>query len=453
VINEIEGLGHLTNLTWLDLSFNNIKKIEGLNKLTKLTDLSLSNNRIEYFEGLDKLTQLHVLSIGHNLLSTLEGVIYLRQFRNLRMLNLIGNPIAENPEYRPFILSHVNNLVYLDFRRVDKREVEAAQEQFQEETIELKEKDADEEKLRRRQAEHDAKQEEMRQWNLAGVSGLVDAMLDDNADFARLRLIPSMEEGIPPLKEKYKEKLEDFTGYMKDEFLRKEAEHKEFKGVLDGLVKEQQEMSRNIVSRVEGWKKVLARKAAKEPGTLEESVNIQLDELETVRGGLMESEMMLAENIQSLIDELVRNYQALSERSKNLVQAFFSEVRALSITFNETMNREAIAVLDRVAASENEEEIEAFDESVRGLVQDKDQLMQLVQSCHDSNTARIDQLEDSIHQEEARRNAALGKKYNDWAYKRNRETVIEVTALVQRVQQDLRDMVALRNKHDDSDEN
>lgn len=53
-----------TNLTWLDLSFNNISKIEGLETLTQLRDLSLFNNNICVIENLDTLTDLQVLSLG-----------------------------------------------------------------------------------------------------------------------------------------------------------------------------------------------------------------------------------------------------------------------------------------------------------------------------------------------------------------------------------------------------
>jgi Leucine-rich repeat (LRR) protein len=60
-ITKIEGLSHLVNLTWLDLSYNQIETIEGLDALTKLTDLSLQGNRIaELGKGLDKLTLLQV---------------------------------------------------------------------------------------------------------------------------------------------------------------------------------------------------------------------------------------------------------------------------------------------------------------------------------------------------------------------------------------------------------
>ena len=52
------------NLTWLDLSFNNISKLEGLSKLTKLTDLSLFSNKLDRIENIQALEDLVVLSLG-----------------------------------------------------------------------------------------------------------------------------------------------------------------------------------------------------------------------------------------------------------------------------------------------------------------------------------------------------------------------------------------------------
>lgn len=56
-----------TNLTWLDLSFNQLSAIEGLEQLIKLQDLSLFNNQISSLQGLDTLQNLNVLSIGEQL--------------------------------------------------------------------------------------------------------------------------------------------------------------------------------------------------------------------------------------------------------------------------------------------------------------------------------------------------------------------------------------------------
>uniref|UniRef100_A0A674JVT0 Dynein regulatory complex subunit 3 n=1 Tax=Terrapene triunguis TaxID=2587831 RepID=A0A674JVT0_9SAUR len=119
IIEKIEALDSLVHLIWLDLSFNNIEVIEGLEALVKLQDLSLYNNRISKIENLDTLQELQVFSIGNNNLTALENVVYLRKFKNLRTLNLTGNPVCENEQYSMFIAAHLPDLVYLDFRLVD----------------------------------------------------------------------------------------------------------------------------------------------------------------------------------------------------------------------------------------------------------------------------------------------------------------------------------------------
>lgn len=57
--------------------------------------------------------------------------MYLRQFKKLRLVNLAGNPIAAAPDYRSYVLSHIKDLTYLDYRRVNAADVAAAMEQHQ----------------------------------------------------------------------------------------------------------------------------------------------------------------------------------------------------------------------------------------------------------------------------------------------------------------------------------
>ncbi|PNG51686.1 Leucine-rich repeat-containing protein 48, partial [Tetrabaena socialis] len=120
-----------TNLTWLDLSFNRITAISGLETLTKLVDLSLFSNQISKIENLDTLSNLNVLSLGNNQLAQLDHVMYLRQFKQLRLVNLAGNPICKDHDYRSYVLSHIKDLIYLDYRRVNPTDVQAAREQHQ----------------------------------------------------------------------------------------------------------------------------------------------------------------------------------------------------------------------------------------------------------------------------------------------------------------------------------
>lgn len=50
-------------------------------------------------------------------------MIYLRKFKNLRTLNLTGNPVCDNEVYAMFIAAYLPNLVYLDFRLVEENNV------------------------------------------------------------------------------------------------------------------------------------------------------------------------------------------------------------------------------------------------------------------------------------------------------------------------------------------
>lgn len=68
---------------------------------------------------------------GRNNISSFDNVMYLRQFKKLRLVNLAGNPIAGAADYRSYVLSHIKDLTYLDYRRVNAADVAAAMEQHQ----------------------------------------------------------------------------------------------------------------------------------------------------------------------------------------------------------------------------------------------------------------------------------------------------------------------------------
>ncbi|XP_073217927.1 dynein regulatory complex subunit 3 isoform X3 [Lepidochelys kempii] len=160
IIEKIEALDTMVHLIWLDLSFNNIEVIEGLEALIKLQDLSLYNNRISKIENLDTLQELQVFSIGNNNLTALENVVYLRKFKNLRTLNLTGNPVCENEQYSMFIAAHLPDLVYLDFRLLDDNTRELAEIKYQYAIDELKQGEAQalanlvEEQAKQKELEH-----------------------------------------------------------------------------------------------------------------------------------------------------------------------------------------------------------------------------------------------------------------------------------------------------------
>lgn len=134
------------NLTWLDLSFNNISEITGLSGLTKLTDLSLYHNRITRIDSsLESCVNLHVLSLGRNQISDLAEIHHLRKLPRLRCLNLEGNLICKAENYTSYVLAFLSKLRYLDYQLIDAKKIQAAQESVQpEELTEIKKEEANE---------------------------------------------------------------------------------------------------------------------------------------------------------------------------------------------------------------------------------------------------------------------------------------------------------------------
>ena len=78
---------------------------------------------------------------GKNQLAKLDRMLYLRQFEHLELVNLAGNPLCREANYKSYLCSHIDNLKYLDYTRVKAEDVSVAMEQHQDEMLDLKEKD------------------------------------------------------------------------------------------------------------------------------------------------------------------------------------------------------------------------------------------------------------------------------------------------------------------------
>ncbi|XP_002740743.1 leucine-rich repeat-containing protein 51-like [Saccoglossus kowalevskii] len=92
-------------LSWIDLSFNDISKIDSiLVNHSHLKMLYLHGNNINDLEEVDKLADLP----------------------NLISLSLHGNPLENEKEYRSYVLSKMPNLRTLDFSGVTKSDRDTA---------------------------------------------------------------------------------------------------------------------------------------------------------------------------------------------------------------------------------------------------------------------------------------------------------------------------------------
>eukprot|EP00960_Hanusia_phi_P049833 759816-Hanusia_phi.AAC.5 len=200
IIEKIENISHLTNLEWLDLSFNNIGTIEGLENLVKLTDL-----RIEKLKNLQTLTNLNCLSIGNNQITDVVSAIhYLRPFPNLRILNMQGNPCSKDPEYHMRIIAHLKDIVYVDYRLVDPEQVQSAREHFQDELFEVYEEEKRKAEEMQKIEEQIQRMQQLKDGNMEGINTLLDEMLKDDTEQEKLKNLTFWPEVIDELQHEFK---------------------------------------------------------------------------------------------------------------------------------------------------------------------------------------------------------------------------------------------------------
>ncbi|KAI8324832.1 L domain-like protein [Martensiomyces pterosporus] len=121
-IEEIPRLAALQELTKLSAAHNRITTVPDLAVYLKLKEVRLNDNKIESLpESIRSCSSLKVLDLGSNLLSDWESVAPLASLTALDNLNLKGNPICEEDEYRKQVLKMVPSLRILDGVRFDQK--------------------------------------------------------------------------------------------------------------------------------------------------------------------------------------------------------------------------------------------------------------------------------------------------------------------------------------------
>ncbi|MFT4927460.1 MAG: hypothetical protein ACI8WB_003567, partial [Phenylobacterium sp.] len=94
LISDVGALVKLTNLKYLDISFNPKLHTKPLAQLTKLDSLILIANKISDIQFLENLASLHTLLLFDNQISNIQPLANLTK---LRTLNLISNEISKTP--------------------------------------------------------------------------------------------------------------------------------------------------------------------------------------------------------------------------------------------------------------------------------------------------------------------------------------------------------------------
>ncbi|ETN04554.1 hypothetical protein PPTG_14413 [Phytophthora nicotianae INRA-310] len=91
-----------------------------------VTALYLSQNNLRSLKGIEQFPAVRLLSVGGNLISSDKEVARLNELAQLRNLNLMGNPLCDQPNYRLRVIAVLTKLQVLDNSDITKKERHAA---------------------------------------------------------------------------------------------------------------------------------------------------------------------------------------------------------------------------------------------------------------------------------------------------------------------------------------
>ncbi|XP_055040332.2 dynein regulatory complex subunit 3 [Misgurnus anguillicaudatus] len=441
VIERIEGLENLSNLVWLDLSFNKIKVIEGLDTLVNLQDLSLFNNHISVIENLAALQNLQILSLGNNAIAQLDNVIYLRQFKNLRTLNLAGNPICDEEKYKTFVTAYLPDLVYLDYRLLDEQTRKMGFTRYQYAIEEMQRDELQEQQAKEAEKINNQKLQLHKDAFVEFLNGpqLFNSLFSDDPDAAKLAHLP----GMAALLESYKKEMEALCMQIFEEGLtqhaQRQAKVESFYTCSREALAENQQKGVQIAADFESsWRQTLVEiQQITDHKLLEDHVSSCNKDINKLSETLRSLEVHLVDQLEDMIKDFERNISDMVGGFIENVQGIFAQCRDLENHHHENQLEIALATLEKVAKNELEEEMP---DDVIMLFVDKDTVTNAVSASHDTHLLKIDNREDELLTRINSWSDGLLKSLHDEEVKRNRRRISEISNYISdlRIQLDMK---------------
>ncbi|NWI79977.1 DRC3 protein, partial [Dryoscopus gambensis] len=399
VIEKIEGLESLVHLVWLDLSFNNIEAIEGLDTLVKLQDLSLYSNRISKIEHMDTLQELQIFSVGKNNLTILEDVVYLRKLKNLRTLNLSGNPFCNTEHYTLFVVAHLPSLVYLDFKLVRDSMVRFLH------SLTGKSGNSILQSLCFVALGAGSLQKSGLQKHTTAFveylngSFLFDSLYAEDTEVAKLASLPEVEDLLQAYPSWFVSVCENLYNYGLEEHEKREAEVSKFYKRFHEILTVNQQESKRIISDFENQnQRRLDEIYHAGSGDIAESKRAEGKEaILQLRDALMTLEALVSNDLEEPLQDFKRSIDVIASTFVENIQGIYPfqsiQCRDLENQHHEKLMEMTFAVLEKLDKDELEED---FPDDVRGLLVDKDTIVSAINMSHSIRLRKIDKRESDM---------------------------------------------------------
>ncbi|XP_059204382.1 dynein regulatory complex subunit 3 [Centropristis striata] len=442
VIEKIEGLDRLVNLTWLNLSFNHIEKIEGLESLRKLEVLNLSKNNISVIENMDTLEKLTNFLFAKNLLGQLDNVLYLRKFKNLFSINLSGNPVSEEEDYKYFIAAYFPNLMCLDYRLIDENTKKEAAIKYQYVLEELRHKE-----LQQKQAE-EAEQRRKAELKLHTdafvefLNGpqLFQSMIEDDPEAETLQCVPELAHLRQAFEQQIVEQCVQLFETGLSEHKRRETEVKSFFTGHSQAVTGYQQHAAHILAQSEQQHKerIAELQQLSDTDQLKATIDHCNEETSKLCASLMELEFQLVSQLEDIIKKLDISISEMVGNFIETAKGIFEQCQDLEDDYHEKVRQICVATLEKVA----QEKLDwHMTDEVQMLFEDKDTVMDALDTSHDNHLLRINERETQLVSRADAWKVALLKEIEDNELKRNRTRISDIQRYVDHLREQLEEFL------------
>ncbi|KAJ8679642.1 hypothetical protein QAD02_015429 [Eretmocerus hayati] len=444
VIEKIENLDSLKNLCELDLSFNRISKIENLEALTNIHVLSFYNNEIETIEGLDSMQHLTILSMGKNNVLDLEHVVYLRQFKELRSLQMVGNPCTERSGYLSYVIAFIPQLMYYGYKIISDKEREDASEKHRRALSNIIENEM--KKQKELEAAKEA-EEKVAQLSVAYVEYLDEdclfqQMFDRDEDGRNIaKLTTEIEEIYNQYKKSFSEVCHDLYELGLKEEDRRREEIQALNNVIDNRLSAATERARKIMDSVKSKREEIrvrvkqtlreAALAADEADLDDETID-EIDKLarqlsiefndyaSVVWTKLMREETIVHEQIEEMSTMFEANIGDMVTEFLEAAQEYFSQLRNLETEYYENLLPTAMTYVNSL----EDEDKSPF---VLSITEDKDALNNCLAGSHYMHVQVIDDRQDRMIKRLKDWQAKIIQNLHEDENSRSRNHILEIS--------------------------
>ena len=462
--HRIENLDHLSNLVWLDLSFNKITKIEGLTELRSLEDLTLHCNDVEVLENMDTLTELKCFSIGKNRLDNLDDIAkYLRRFKKLRMLSLAGSPCHTRMQpqiYEAKVLAHLSNLKYLDYRLVDAKSVANAKAEHREHLVQVEELDKKEEERHRAEKQRVQEEQDLVACNCAGMATLFDELVAEGTEAKQIASFREsgvyddsgrLKDALTRYRDAFDEKVREFVVRMQEHKRTKDEEDADFGETLTSAKNEIDDECKRLIKQFEKRKKLVMPRHNGHPTEDElkrteenpKAVEDLRQHLKTLKEHLLERETNQQEAYEAVISEFETNYVALQEETIETIGECFKKLQDIEKMYRDDLEGAFEEMRQKQQTSgepggggggggdhdrdgEWEQEMNSKLTQLESILENKEELDKLVEDSHQARQQKLYSNEERLGEREKVSCSSLIDFEKEKEHGRNRARVCEI---------------------------